>query len=305
MSEITSNVLGRPKLPENFLDPVGEEIAKVIPQNTVTAAALTRIVITAVNKSPKLRECTQASILACTLDIAAVGLMPNTPQGFAWLIPYKNNDKGGVYECTLQIGYRGFVELSYRSGQVKIIQADVVREGDEFEHEKGTETRLRHIKDVTPGRSQRALIAAWAIIELIGGGRNLEIMDAEELARIQKQAEKFKSSPAWQHWPDEQRKKTVLKRMLKILQIGSTPMIQKALEIEAKTAIPVEQEALPITPQVTFDDPPPSETTIAEPNVSEDVKRNREKRSQEPTPPGLSRHPETQELVDQQGNFVW
>jgi recombination protein RecT len=302
MSENPSSVLAAPKLPENFLDPVLDDIEKVIPKNTITAAALTRIVVTAMNKTPSLRQCSKGSILACTLDIASIGLMPNTPQGFAYLIPYRHD---GVVEATLQIGYKGFCELSYRSGQVKMIQADVVREGDEFDHEKGTETHIRHVKSLVPGRASRNLIAAWAAVELIGGGRNIEIMDAEELAKIQKIAERTKASPAWTQWPDEQRKKTVLKRMLKVLQVGSTPQIQKALEIEAQAFTPIEDVTTPAVPLLTSEDPPEHEV-VATPVTPEKKSKKKRNDTDDPPPPGaVKRHKETGEWVDEQGSFLW
>lgn len=290
-------------LPENFFDPIIGDIAKVIPQNTITAEALTRIVVMAMNKQPELRQCSRGSILTCVMDVGSVGLIPNTPQGFAYIIPYRNK---GKMEATLQIGYRGFCELSYRSGQVKIIQADVVRQDDDFEYEKGTETHLRHKKDLSPGRRERAVIAAWAIVELISGGRNIEVMDAEELVRIQKQAERFKASPAWQHWPDEQRKKTALKRLLKILQIGSMPQLQKALEIEAKTfQLPSLEDTTPSVPHITSTDPPPPTAEKPAKGKRGKTEKKADAREVEPAPVGFTRDPDTKELIDAQGNFVW
>ena len=42
------------------------------------------------------------------------------------------------------MGYKGLLDLAYRSGEVSVIQAHVVCEGDEFEHTLGLEPTLVH-----------------------------------------------------------------------------------------------------------------------------------------------------------------
>ena len=105
------------------------EIKKALP-SVMTPERFTRIALSALNNTPALQQCTPMSFIAALLNAAQLGLEPNTPLGHAYLIPYKNK---GVLECQFQIGYKGLIDLSYRSGQVKSIQAQAVYQNDDFE----------------------------------------------------------------------------------------------------------------------------------------------------------------------------
>ena len=71
----------------------------------------------------------------CSDDVRRVEPVPQRTLGTAYFVPYlnrKNRDKP-VYECQLIVGYRGMCTLARRSGEIVSIQAEVVRDGDEFE----------------------------------------------------------------------------------------------------------------------------------------------------------------------------
>ncbi len=65
------------------------EIRKALPE-VITPERFTRMALSALNTTPKLRECTQMSFLAALMNAAQLGLEPNTPLGQAYLIPYNN-----------------------------------------------------------------------------------------------------------------------------------------------------------------------------------------------------------------------
>ena len=70
-----------------------------------------------------------------------LGLEPNTPLGQAYLIPYTVK---GVPTVQFQIGYKGLIDLAYRSGEIESIQAHVVYENDSFDFNYGLEPKLMH-----------------------------------------------------------------------------------------------------------------------------------------------------------------
>jgi len=79
----------------------------------------------------KLASCTPESILNCFLGIAQYDLSPGIG-GEAYIIPYKN-------VATLQIGYKGYRQLLYRSGW--IVNAHPVYKCDKFTYKiDGTKT---------------------------------------------------------------------------------------------------------------------------------------------------------------------
>ncbi len=104
------------------------QFAKALP-SVMTPERFTRIVLTAIRNNQKLAQCDKGSFFAAVMSSAQLGLEPNTPLGQAYLIPYGN-------ECQFQIGYKGLIDLAYRSGEVSIIQAQTVYEKDEFVYER-------------------------------------------------------------------------------------------------------------------------------------------------------------------------
>jgi hypothetical protein len=73
-------------------------------------------------------------LIAKCLEAAQLGLEPDGR--LAHLVPRWNNKKGH-HECTLNIDYKGYVDLMFRGGFVRRIHADVVYEGDIFVYELG------------------------------------------------------------------------------------------------------------------------------------------------------------------------
>jgi recombination protein RecT len=216
--------------PQSFgaklIEPRLGELAKVLPSQEATEA-FARIAITALNKQPKLRDCTPESILSCIFDLASINLQPNTPNGHCWIIPYGN-------QATVQLGFKGFAELAYRSGNVKLLQADSIREGDQFKYLKGVGEAVKpfveHVRSIGKGRSQQALLGAWASCELINGGVTIEVMDSDDIQSIRRLA--AQGSPAWKQFEDEMAKKSVVKRLLKLQQLSNMETLRKAIELD-------------------------------------------------------------------------
>jgi recombination protein RecT len=110
-------------------------------QRQERAERFTRICLTAMRQTPKLAQCEPASILGAMMTCAQLNLEPNTPQGLAYLIPYNR-------ECQFQVGYKGLMQLMYRSGAIASFNADVVYrqevEQGLFEYESGISPRISH-----------------------------------------------------------------------------------------------------------------------------------------------------------------
>lgn len=94
------------------------EIKKALPE-VLGTERFVRMVLSAINSTPELANCTPMSFIAALMNAAQLGLEPNTPLGQAYLIPYKNK-KTGTVECQFQLGYKGMIDLAYRTGQVQM-----------------------------------------------------------------------------------------------------------------------------------------------------------------------------------------
>ena len=120
--------------------------------------------------------------------------------------------KKGVKECQLQIGYRGMIDLAYRSGEVVSIQAEVVYEHDIFEMEYGLEPKLRHV----PASGERGKpVRVYAVYKTKGGGFGFGSMTMAECEEFAKKKSKSYDSGPWQTDFEAMCKKTVLKQVLK------------------------------------------------------------------------------------------
>ena len=180
------------------------QIKKALP-SVITPERFARMVNTALSSTPKLQACTPMSFIGAMMQAAQLGLEPNTPLGQAYLIPYGN-------VCQFQLGYRGLIDLAYRSGEVSSIQAHEVHENDVFEYEYGLDPKLRHV----PAKADRGpVVWYYAVLKLKNGGVGFEVMSREDVEKFaMKKSKAYRNGP-WQTDFDEMAKKTVLKKVLK------------------------------------------------------------------------------------------
>lgn len=186
------------------------EIRKALPE-VITPERFTRMALSALNTTPKLRECTPMSFLAALMNAAQLGLEPNTPLGQAYLIPYNNK---GVMECQFQIGYKGLIDLSYSNPQMQIISAQAVYENDVFEYELGLNPKLEH-RPALEDRGEVRLF--YGMFKLVNGGYGFEVMSKAAMdAYAREYSKAFDSSfSPWKNNYIGMAKKTVIKQALK------------------------------------------------------------------------------------------
>ena len=204
------------KTMQQYIKSMEGEIKKALP-SVITPERFTRMTLSAISVNPKLATCTPASFLGAMMSAAQLGLEPNTPLGQAYLIPYKNR---GVDEVQFQIGYKGLIDLAYRSGEVELVQAHIVYENDEFTCEYGLEPKLVH-KPADKDRGEA--IKVYAMFKTKTGGYGFDVMSMDDVRRhAEKYSQAYKSgfSP-WKSNFEEMAKKTVLKRVLKYAPLKS------------------------------------------------------------------------------------
>ncbi len=201
---------------QSFVKSMEGEIKKALP-SVITPERFTRMVLSAISTNPKLATCTPKSFLGAMMSAAQLGLEPNTPLGQAYLIPFKNK---GVDEVQFQIGYKGLIDLAYRSGEVELVQAHIVYSNDTFECEFGLDPKLVH----KPAESDRGEpIKVYAMFKTKSGGYGFEVMSMDD---IKKHADKYSQAykrgfSPWQTNFEEMALKTVLKKTLKYAPLKS------------------------------------------------------------------------------------
>ena len=201
----------KPQTLQEYVQRMSGQIKLALPSN-LNPDRFQRIVLTAISSNPKLQECAPTSFLGAMMTAAQLGVEPNTPLGQGYLIP--RNSKNGM-ECTFQLGYKGMIDLAYRSGNISTIGAYVVYKNDEFHVQFGLSPDITHV----PCMADRGdPIAFYAYYKTKDGGCGFDVMSVEDVRKHAKQfSESVKrgwSSP-WDSNFEEMAKKTVLKKVLK------------------------------------------------------------------------------------------
>lgn len=174
---------------QQYIKQMQSEIKKALP-SVITPERFTRIVLSALSTNPKLSETTPQSFLGAMMTAAQLGLEPNTPLGQAYLIPFWNG-KARCLECQFQLGYKGLIDLAYRSGEVSVIQAQVVYEGDEFSYSFGLDPELKHVP-ASGDRGQPTHV--YAMFRTKDGGYGFEVMSIDD---VRAHAQKYSKAPVW------------------------------------------------------------------------------------------------------------
>ena len=86
-------------------------------------------IVSAVQTTPALQECTNPSILSAALLGEALNLSPSPQLGQFYMVPFDNKKKG-VKEAQFQLGYKGYVQLAERSGYYKKLNVICIKEGE-------------------------------------------------------------------------------------------------------------------------------------------------------------------------------
>lgn len=222
-------------------------IAAALPKH-LSADRMLRVALTAVNQTPKLLGCKRETLIQSILQASALGLEPGM-LGHCYLIPYGD-------AVTLQVGYKGFIDLARRSGQVLDLWSSVVFEGETFAIDLGLNRNLTHVPK-PPSERGKKMIGVYAVAKLKDGSVHFEFLWAEEVERIRKASRNSDRGP-WVDWTEEMWKKTAIKRLVKYLPIS--------IEIQRAAATDDASEmGLPPVPDVDVefkveDERPPAET---------------------------------------------
>lgn len=262
---------------EKLLSKNMEVITSSIPKH-MTAERMLRVAVTTIGNTPGLSECSDWSLVAAVVEASQLGLEIDG-RGQAYLVPFKTKQGGKI--ATLIIGYKGKIELAYRSGKVKNIYAEIICQHDLFNYEMGLHPKIEHMPAWEKERGP--MIGVYAVAELMTGGKPFVVLSRKEVMKV-KASSQGSDSPysPWKKWEEEMWKKTAIHRLSKM--IPSSPEMQRAVALEDQARGGVIQTLAPDvhllgvdapSPQSASDDnlkqlkgkitPPPDETPENEP----------------------------------------
>lgn len=201
----------------NLLASNMKAIQSCLPKH-MTPERMCRVALQTIRRTPQLMNCTPESLVAAIVEASSLGLELDL-RGQAYLVPYKNS-------VTLIPGYKGLMDLAYRSGRVTNIYAEVVCENDQFTFSLGLTPKLEH----TPNLEDRgALKAVYSVARVKDADPAFVVLGKTEIDKIRK-ASKASGSGPWVQWEEEMWKKTAIRRLCKYLPLS--PEIQKAIALD-------------------------------------------------------------------------
>jgi recombination protein RecT len=224
----------KPESLQTLLDKMKGQIGMALPKH-MTAERMMRVALTAVQKSPRLKQCSPISIVGCVVQASQLGLEPDGVLGQCYMVPY-NNYKTKQLEAQLQIGYRGFITLARRSGEVSNVYPELVYECDIFRVQLGTDKRLIHEPnydeptrgEVDPDTGELiGLRGAYAVVKYKDAAIDFEYMPIIELNRIRASSKSIdRADSPWNTAPAEMYRKCPIRKLAKRLPLS--PELMKA-----------------------------------------------------------------------------
>ena len=246
-----------------------EHITKMLPR-AFRVDDLLELGLTAMQENPKLAECHPASFLGALIKCRQMRLKPATPAGHAHLVPFMNSRKNRL-EAQFIPGYRGLIDVATRDGDVVKIESRVVHAKDKFDYEYGTEPKITHVpaREAQPGEPTHY----YAVAFHKDGSKQIDVMTVAEVERIRNRSQGYrfdKSNSPWTSDAEEMGKKTVVRRICKMLPAGEE--LQEAVSLQERGELGFPQDlAMLASPKETAT--PKGPEPIREPEEKKDIKK--------------------------------
>jgi recombinase, phage RecT family len=194
-----------------YLSMMKDRVAQVLPKH-LTADRVLQMAATTIHRNPAIAKCSPASLLGSVMQASILGFPPVDALGYCYFVPYGK-------DVQFQIGYKGLVELARRSGKIKMVYAEVVREGDEFVAAFGLNPTLEHKPNFD---SNKPLTHVYAVCHFNDGGYNFVVLSKSDVERLRLRSPMQKGTPAgaWATDYDAMAKAKALKQLSKYLPLN-------------------------------------------------------------------------------------
>lgn len=210
--------------------------------------------MTVIQEDGNLSRCDARSLVRTLLKGAFLGLDFFNKECYA--IPYGN-------KAQFQTDYKGETKLckKYAVNPIKDIYAKIVREGDRFEEEiRGGQ---QYINFKPQPFNNGKIIGAFAVCLFKDGSMIYDTMSSDDIEETRKNYSKMPNGQAWKNSTGEMYKKTVLRRLCKLIELDFETLEQKKIFEEAGD-MKVEQEKVEAVDvfDTTYTEEPDGQATI-------------------------------------------
>ena len=187
------------------------ELEAALPED-VTPKQFIRAVMTSASLNADILACTWQSVWNACLRACRDGLLPDGIEGA--IVPYRDRTRGEDKANWIPM-YQGLLRRFRRSGQFKWVAADVVREGEPFEHYR--DTTGEHFRHVPGTDDSQPVVFTYACAITKDDAFFIAVMSNAEIDKVKKMSRAQRDDAPWRQWEDEMRKKTALRRLHKLL----------------------------------------------------------------------------------------
>lgn len=253
------------------LERMAPQMAEVVPRH-LSAEKMLKVALGSIKKDSKLLECSISSLLACVMEATKLGLSIGGILGEAHLVPFSK-------EATLIIGYRGFVSLMRRGGDISTVRAVVVFEKDHFRYTEGLSPTIEHEPSLAEDRG--ALKHVYAVAKWKDSDDCQFVVLGKQA--VMKARAVSKKQELWDQHTEAYWQKTAIRRLAKLAPlevevaeaierddsreyIDSTAVevVQESAQTAVKASIAAKRKQLVIQPETTtVVDPPAAEPVPA------------------------------------------
>jgi recombination protein RecT len=189
------------------LDARVDELKAALPSD-IDPQKFKRAVLTAASINPDLQACAWQSLWNACLRACQDGLLPDGRQGA--IVPYKDR-------ATWIPMYQGLLLRAWRTGRFKWIGANIVREGEPWEHH--VDATGEHFHHVPGDDTDAPMLRVYAAATTLDGGTFIAVLPKAEVDKIQRMSKASRDDSPWKMWPSEMQKKTALRRLAKLLPV--------------------------------------------------------------------------------------
>jgi len=203
-------------------------ISNVLPEHTRSTTFIQSARIYIRRNAGEIAKCTTISVIEAITNCAETGLSLGSALQHAHLIRFKD-------KCQFMPGFKGLVHLARQCGDILNVDADFVVEADQFSWQKGTKPEILHIPtmgDRLPGLLTHVYAVAW-----FRGSKTpqIAVMTRKEVEEVKgSSSAASKGFSPWNKWYAEMAKKTVIKRLCKLLpmtnELGKAVMFDDRVE---------------------------------------------------------------------------
>lgn len=199
------------------------QIQASIPKH-LTPERMIQMSATLIARNPRIAECSAKSLLGAVMQASVLGLPPIDSLGYCYFVPYNK-------EVQFQIGYRGYIALARRSGELAKIYAEAVYSNDAFEYERGLEPKLVHKPCMTGNRGEFRCV--YAVYHLKSGFSDFVVLSKEDVEAYRRRSpsQKGEATGAWKTDYAAMAKKTAVRRLSPYLPM-QVDDLEKAVAID-------------------------------------------------------------------------